>query len=33
MQRWPSHQAEDMGARFGLPSGFSVEMMMTGVPM
>ena len=32
MQRWPSHQAEDMGARFVVPSGFVVEIMMTALP-
>ena len=32
MQRWPSHQAEDIGARFVVPSGFVVEIMMTALP-
>jgi len=32
MQRWPSHQAEDIGARFALPSSFSVLIRTTGVP-
>jgi hypothetical protein len=32
MQRQPSHQAEDMGARFGLPSALSELTSTTGVP-
>lgn len=28
----PSHQADDIGARFGEPSSFSVLMIATGVP-
>lgn len=32
MQRWPSHQADDIGARFALPSSFSVLTRTTGVP-
>ncbi len=32
MQRWPSHQAVDMGAMLGVPSGLIVEMRTTGVP-
>ena len=32
MQLQPSHHAEDMGARFGEPSGLSVLMRATGVP-
>lgn len=28
----PSHQAEDMGATFGDPSGLRVVMRTTGVP-
>jgi hypothetical protein len=32
MQRWPSHQAEDIGAMFGVPSGLRVLIRMTGVP-
>lgn len=32
MQLQPSHQADDMGARFGVPSSFTVEINATGVP-
>lgn len=32
MQRLPSHQAEDMGAMFVVPSGLVVLIMTTGVP-
>jgi hypothetical protein len=32
MQLHPSHQADDIGAMFGLPSSFNVEMRATGVP-
>jgi hypothetical protein len=32
MQLHPSHHAEDMGARFGEPSGFRLLMSATGVP-
>ncbi len=32
MQRWPSHQAEDIGAMLGVPSGLRVVIRMTGVP-
>jgi hypothetical protein len=29
---WPSHHADDIGARLVLPSGLSDEMTTTGVP-
>ena len=32
MQLQPSHHADDMGARFGEPSGFNELMSATGVP-
>jgi hypothetical protein len=32
MQLHPSHQAEDIGARFGVPFSFKVEIKATGVP-
>jgi hypothetical protein len=32
MHRRPSHQADDMGARFGEPSSFNVLISTTGVP-
>jgi hypothetical protein len=32
MHRWPSHQAEDVGAMLGVPSGFRVVIRKTGVP-
>lgn len=32
MQRQPSHQAEDIGARFGRPSSLIVLTRTTGVP-
>jgi hypothetical protein len=32
MQRQPSHHADDMGARFALPSGLSELTSTTGVP-
>jgi len=32
MQVQPSHQADDIGARFALPSKLSVDMRATGVP-
>jgi hypothetical protein len=32
MHRQPSHQAEDMGARFALPSGLMELTSTTGVP-
>jgi hypothetical protein len=32
MQVQPSHQADDIGARFAEPSSFNVEMRATGVP-
>jgi hypothetical protein len=32
MQLHPSHQAEDIGARLGVPSSLRLEMRATGVP-
>jgi hypothetical protein len=32
MQLQPSHHAEDIGAKFGVPSGFMVLISATGVP-
>ena len=32
MQLHPSHHADDMGAMFGEPSSFKVEIKATGVP-
>jgi hypothetical protein len=32
MQRCPSHQADDIGARFEVPSSFSLLINTTGVP-
>jgi hypothetical protein len=32
MQLQPSHHADDIGARFGEPSGFKLLMSATGVP-
>jgi hypothetical protein len=32
MQLHPSHHADDMGAMFGEPSSFIVEISATGVP-
>jgi hypothetical protein len=32
MQLQPSHHADDIGARFGEPSGFKVLINTTGVP-
>jgi hypothetical protein len=32
IHRFPSHQAEDIGAIFDVPSGFWVVMRTTGVP-
>jgi len=29
---WPSHHADDIGARFAVPSGLSVLTSTTGVP-
>lgn len=33
MQRSATHEADDMGARLGVPSGFSVEIMSMKVPI
>jgi hypothetical protein len=32
MQLQPSHHADDIGAKFAVPSGFIVLMSATGVP-
>jgi hypothetical protein len=32
LQLHPSHQADDIGAIFGVPSSFKVEINATGVP-
>jgi hypothetical protein len=32
MQLQPSHQTDDMGAMFAVPSSFKVEIRATGVP-
>jgi hypothetical protein len=32
MQLHPSHHADDIGAIFGVPSSFKVEINATGVP-
>jgi len=32
MQLQPSHQAEDIGARFAVPSSLRLEIIATGVP-
>lgn len=32
MHLWPSHQADDMGAKFALPYSLLMEIIVTGVP-
>jgi hypothetical protein len=32
MQLQPSHHADDIGAMFGVPSSFKVDINATGVP-